>query len=90
MTDSNLPSWAHLDTAAPRKNGAKFTVDGAEWTVHCSPQRSNSGKSVTGWHVSYTRTADRAVVSKPGPLANRAARGDVNVHIYKTKGYAGG
>lgn len=70
MTKQKHYTYTELSPAAPRRTRAKFEYDGLVWTVFAHPLRSNSGKTITDWMVSYT-SSEGHVVKKDETPRNR-------------------
>ena len=74
---AGTPHFEDLNAIAPRGKNAVFVdPQGDEWaTVLCTPQKSNSGKSITQWLIAYKRAKDGALVANFGrPYVWRCAR----------------
>lgn len=79
-TDVNDAFWRAVDAFCPdgtsfnerRKiiRGMKVEFDGTIWTRHAQGMRSNSGKSISGWTITYN-AADGRIVEWQTATKNR-------------------
>ncbi len=59
-------TFDELAPHAPRKKRATFEYDGMTWRVtEAWPVKSNTGKKIKGWDVTYTSEQGHVVKSEP-------------------------